>query len=253
MRGAGPALVMLHGWAMHGDIFEPLSTLLERHYTLHLVDLPGHGRSGGSGIPLALHTIAQDLAVRVPRATWLGWSLGGLIALHAAQVLPGAVRGLVMIGASARFVRADDWPLGMPPSIFEGFADELRRDYRACIDRFLLLEAQGSDHAREELRILRERVFAHGEPAPEVLARGLELLASSDLRSGLASLSPPSLWLAGRRDRLVRPEAMQQCAQLAALSDATFSRVEHGGHAPFLTHAREVAATIREFLQTLAP
>ncbi len=253
VRGAGPALVMLHGWAMHGDVFEPLSALLQQHFTLHLVDLPGHGRSHDSGVPLELDAIARDVAARVPGAcAWSGWSLGGLVALHAAQSIPEAVRGLVMVGASARFVHSSDWPWGMPASVFAGFADELHRDYRGCIDRFLLLEAQGSDHAREELRILRERVFAHGEPTPETLARGLDLLARSDLRPGLDGLSMPSLWLAGRRDRIVRPEAMQQCARLASPASATFARIEHGGHAPFLTHAPEVAGEIVAFMQALA-
>ena len=50
VRGSGPPLVMLHGWAMHGGIFAPLAARLERHFQLHLVDLPGHGRSGDSAL-----------------------------------------------------------------------------------------------------------------------------------------------------------------------------------------------------------
>ncbi|RBE90559.1 pimeloyl-[acyl-carrier protein] methyl ester esterase, partial [Xanthomonas oryzae pv. oryzae] len=43
--GHGPALVLLHGWALHGGVFAPLVERLAPHYQLHLVDLPGHGFS----------------------------------------------------------------------------------------------------------------------------------------------------------------------------------------------------------------
>ncbi|MBP8097991.1 MAG: pimeloyl-ACP methyl ester esterase BioH [Arenimonas sp.] len=247
--GSGPALVMLHGWAMHGGVFTPLVTRLQQEFTLYLVDLPGHGHSADSSIALELDACARQIAMQTPRALWLGWSLGGLVALHAAQRLPDSVRGLVMICASARFVRADDWPQGMDDSVFHGFADALARDYRGTIDRFLLLEAQGSDHVRDDVRLLRQQVFAFGEPSREKLGEGLAVLQDSDLRAGLPSMEMPSLWIAGRRDRLVSPPAMQACAQAAR--HGQFARIEGGGHAPFLTHGDEVANAIRQFAQAL--
>ena len=241
VRGAGPALVLLHGWAMHGAVFEPLAGLLESRFTLHLVDLPGHGLSRDDATALAPRATADALLERLPPAIWIGWSLGGLVALAAAQRAPGAVRALGMIAASPRFVRGDDWPEGMDPAIFRRFADDLATDYRAAVDRFLLLEAQGSDHAREEIRALRALVFARGEPTAARLCEGLRALEDTDLRAGLPALAMPSLWLAGRRDRLVSPPAMQRAA---AACGGRFVEVAHAGHAPFLTHAAEVADAI---------
>src|SRR3546814_14041597 len=79
--------------------------------------------------------------------------------------------------------------------------------------------------------------------------RGLELLETADLRDVLPRLAVPSLWIAGRRDRLVDPRAMRAAA--ATAPDATFALVEHGGHAPFLTHADEVAALHAGFMRAL--
>ena len=45
IRGDGPDLVLLHGWALHGGMWGPWIDELARHARLHLVDLPGHGRS----------------------------------------------------------------------------------------------------------------------------------------------------------------------------------------------------------------
>ena len=44
-RGAGPDLVLLHGWAMHGGIWGDAGEQLGRRFRLHLVDLLGHGYS----------------------------------------------------------------------------------------------------------------------------------------------------------------------------------------------------------------
>lgn len=243
--GTGPALVMLHGWAMHSGLFAPLSSLLAESFTLHLTDLPGHGYSHDSGLPLQLEAIVDAITAEVPHALWLGWSLGGLAGLHAARSRPAAVRGLVMLCANPRFVKGDDWPQGMPATVFEGFARDLESDYRGTLDRFLMLEAQGSDHMREELRLLRDQVFARGAPPKRSLCDGLGLLQETDLRADLPALSVPSLWIAGRRDRLVSPASMRAAAEAAP--NARYVEIAHGGHAPFLTHADEVARAIADF------
>ena len=254
--GQGPALLLLHGWAMHGGIFAPLVERLADDFTVLRVDLPGHGHARDSALPLALDAVADALDAALAaavddggrdtgRALVLGWSLGGLVATALAARHPARVRGLAMVAASPRFVSAPDWPAGMDPRVFELFGEELGRDYRGTLDRFLMLEAQGSAHLREELRFLRDAVYARGEPAPRALREGLGLLHDGDLRDALPGLAMPSLWLAGRRDRLVNPQAMQAAAALAP--DARLQVFEHAGHAPFLTEPQAVADALRAF------
>jgi pimeloyl-[acyl-carrier protein] methyl ester esterase len=181
----------------------------------------------------------------------VGWSLGGLVATALAARHPDRVRGLAMLAASPRFVQGPDWPAGMDPRVFELFGEELGRDYRGTLDRFLMLEAQGSAHLREELRYLRDAVYARGEPAPRALQEGLGLLHDSDLRAALPGLAMPSLWIAGRRDRLVSPQAMQAAAALAPRS--RFQHYDHAGHAPFLTEPKAVAEALTAFAADCTP
>ncbi len=244
--GRGPPLVLLHGWAMHGGVFAPLVERLQTTRTLHIVDLPGHGGSRDCDVPLALEAATRAILDAVPVAPWCGWSLGGSLALHAATTQPQRVPALVMLCATPKFVRSDDWPRGMPVEVFRSFADGLRDDWRGTLERFIALEAFGSDHARDELRMLKQELFARGEPAPQVLAEGLALLENLDLRASLPTLGVASLWLAGRRDRLVDPRAMQQASN--ANANARHVQVEHAGHAPFLTHADMVARHLLDFL-----
>jgi pimeloyl-[acyl-carrier protein] methyl ester esterase len=243
--GGGPSIALIHGWAMHGGLFAPLVERLRERYTLHLVDLPGHGHARDSALPLDPHALSARLVDAVPDAVWLGWSLGGQFALRNALDEPERVRGLVMLASSPRFVAEDGWPYGVRSSLFRDFGAALSNDFRGTLDGFLALEALGSATAQEELRALRKQAFERGEPAPQALIRGLELLDTFDAREELARLRVPSLWISGRRDRLVPAGAMPAAAALAP--EATSLVIRDAGHAPFLGAADEVAQAIDAF------
>ncbi|MGN6730125.1 MAG: pimeloyl-ACP methyl ester esterase BioH [Rhodanobacteraceae bacterium] len=247
-RGRGDThLVLLHGWAMTGSVFAPLAGQLESHCTLHLVDLPGHGRSRENEVSLEPADSARAIAHAVPPgAIWLGWSLGGVIALQAALDFPEHVRALAMLCASPCFVRGYDWPHAISPEILQQFAADLREDHRATLERFLALEALGSDCAQEDLRQLRHDTFAEAAPSLRALCEGLEVLEHTDLRARVHKMRQPSAWIAGRRDRLVPWQAMQWGAQQCG---GTFTRIHRGGHAPFIGHADEVIAALQPLLE----
>ena len=178
---------------------------------------------------------------------WCGWSLGGLVALHGAATLP-QVRGLAMLAATPRFVRDPDWPDAVEPVVFEQFGHDLEQDYRGTLERFLALDVMGSQHARSELRTLRDALVERGEPAPRALHEGLALLERSDLRGSLPSLHKPGLWIGGQRDRLVPSKAMHQAAALAPAGLHSAHTIDGGGHAPFLGHADHVAGLLQQFV-----
>jgi len=246
-EGEGPDLIMLHGWAMHSGIFAPLTRALVSRFRLHLVDLPGHGASRSDGDRLDLVETARRIAAATPRAIWLGWSLGGLFALQAALDESVNVRALVQIASSPRFVAGGDWPLGVAANVLAEFSAGLARNYRGTIERFLALETMGSDHARSELRELKAHVFERGEPAPFALECGLDILQTADLRAALPRIAVPSLWIAGRRDRLINPAAR---AWAATQTHGRYVECD-SGHAPFLAHAEVLAQTITEFAAEL--
>lgn len=70
-------LVLLHGWGLNAEIWHCIREELASHFTLHLVDLPGFGRSRGYGA-LSLDEMAQQVLDAAPQnAVWLGWSPAG--------------------------------------------------------------------------------------------------------------------------------------------------------------------------------
>lgn len=246
--GAGPPLVLLHGWAMHGGVYAPLLDVLRTHFSCYLVDLPGHGLSDERD-GFDLHAISERLLAQLPPAVWLGWSLGGLIAQRAALDAPDRVRALVAVAATPRFVVADDWPGAVATRVFEQFAADLARDYRSTIERFLALEVHGDAHARSEIRWLRERLAERPPGDPAVLTDGLRMLADTDLRGELATLAVPSLWIAGQHDRLVPAAGVHAAADLCG---GAFLQIDRAGHAPFLSQPQRVADAVMALVGRLA-
>jgi pimeloyl-[acyl-carrier protein] methyl ester esterase len=246
--GHGPVpLVLLHGWAMHGGVLAPLVEAMADRCTMHVVDLPGHGYSRDCGLSLEPRACAAAIAAVTPSAIWLGWSLGGLIALTGALEQPQQVRGLAMLCATPKFARDESWPWGSDATLVHQLALDLETDYHGTIDRFLALEAMGSADPRAALRHLREIAFARGEPDLRVLQEGIRILETNDLRAQLPSLRQPNAWIAGRRDRLVHPRAMDWSAQQ---SHGYYTQIEHAGHAPFVAHADEVAQALQPLLDS---
>jgi pimeloyl-ACP methyl ester carboxylesterase len=102
--GSGPVLLLIHGmggtfenWV---DVIEPLG----RNHTVIAPDLPGHGRSapGGGDYSLgALATALRDLLLTLghDRATLVGHSLGGGIAMQFAHQFPEIVERLVLVSS----------------------------------------------------------------------------------------------------------------------------------------------------------
>ena len=243
-QGSGPDLVLVHGWGLHGGIWGDLPARLAQHFRVTTLDLPGHGRSRAGAESWSLDAFTDSVAELCPMpAIWLGWSLGGMVALHAALHHPHKVAKLVLVGATPKFVQAPDWPHAMPTEVFAGFARSLTQDYRATLLRFLSLHAGNGESARALLKQLRAEMFAQGEPQPEALAAGLAILEQTDLRARLAEIKVPALVVHGSYDRLIPPAAGEYLA--AQLPQSRLLQLEGAGHAPFLSHAAEFADAVR--------
>lgn len=247
VHGQGPDLVLLHGWALHGGMWGPWLDELATHARLHLVDLPGHGHSPWSPNLAGLADLAQSVENIVPEgASLVGWSLGGMIALELARQRPRRPGALVLLATTPKFVAGNGWPHGMDATVLDEFARGLAQDHRGTVQNFLALQARGDERSVETLRQLRRNLDAHGPPDPRALAAGLEILRTADLRGALPGIAQPTLVIAGQRDRLTPVAAGRALA--AALPTADFIEIAHGGHAPFLSHGRQVVDGILGFL-----
>lgn len=102
--GRGPAVLLLHGLGCDHTTWEPVIASLARRYTVIAPDLLGHGQSDK---PRADYSVAgyangmRDLltVLGVDRATVVGHSLGGGIAMQFAYQFPERTERLVLVAA----------------------------------------------------------------------------------------------------------------------------------------------------------
>ena len=249
-KGSGPEIVFIHGWGLHGGIWGAVLDSLAQDFTVTTIDLPGHGRSPAYQGEMTLTRLADNVSRIVSKpVVWLGWSLGALVAMTLARQQPEKVRALVLVAATPRFTKGDNWDSAMEPGTLQGFADGLSEDYRATLNRFLSLQTGRGESARELIRNLRTGVFRHGEPDQKSLAAGLRLLRDSDLRSDLPDIDRPCLLLHGKRDRLTPPAVATFLRD--SLPQAKALIFDDAGHAPFLSHALDFSSAVKGFMYEL--
>jgi pimeloyl-[acyl-carrier protein] methyl ester esterase len=245
MRSIKPVLALVHGWGMNARVFDTLAALLAGDFDVRPLDLPGHG--GRDALPHdTLGSWADDLARQLPaRATLLGWSLGGQVAMRAALDHPHKIGHLVLLASTPRFVVADDWAHGMAAADLEAFGTALMADPQATLLRFLSLQTRGMVGQKALLQRLRQTLLAAPAARAGALASGLAMLRDTDLRAELRRLAQPALILHGALDTLTPPAAGAWLAD--ALPAAQHVELPRAAHAPHLSHAEDVAMAIGRF------
>src|SRR5919199_4681990 len=117
--GEGPLLVLLHGIASTADTWAPVVDALAARHTVIAPDLLGHGASAKPRGDYSLGAYASGIrdlmrAIGNDRATVVGHSLGGGIAMQFAYQFPERVERLVLVGSGG--ARAGGAPLPPPPA-----------------------------------------------------------------------------------------------------------------------------------------
>ncbi len=253
VTGQGKPLLLIHGWGMHGGMWDEIAERLAQDFRVLAVDLPGHGYSRDTGNGKretqggSLDTIVDELSVNFDEPlTVCGWSLGGQVALRWAAREPQKIKRLALVASTPCFMRREGWECAMAAETLEQFAAALEQDYAATLRRFLALQVRGSANERELLMRLRASLFSRGEPDLGALRSGLEILRDCDLRASLPGIGQPVLVIAGERDTLTPPQASRHA--VACLPDARLDIIEGAAHAPFLSHPEIFVDCLKKFL-----
>lgn len=232
--GRGPAVVLVHGNSSSSRAFgRQLDGPLGARFRLIAIDLPGHGASDdakdGSLYSLRGHAAAIRAAVDalgVADAHFVGWSLGGHVALEMASDLP-QTKGFAIFGAP---------PLAFPPAMGEaflpnpamgvGFTETIDRDQAAAYVASFFAPAFSEVPAFFLEDTLRTDGRARSGLAASIAPDGYndEVIVVRELKVPLAILH-------GEKEQLVNG------AYLAALAAPTLWRgavqiVPAAGHAP---------------------
>src|ERR1017187_771905 len=102
--GSGPVLLLIHGMAGNIGNWQEVIEPLARHHTVIAPDLPGHGASAPGAGDYSIGALAAGLrdllfALGHERATLVGHSLGGGIAMQLSYQFPEITERLVLVSS----------------------------------------------------------------------------------------------------------------------------------------------------------
>ena len=221
-----PPVVLVHGLGTSDRWWIPTIPVLAERYRVLAVDLVGFGRSAGQ--PVQLDAAADELAawaaaIGLERATWVGHSMGGLVAIDLAARYPALVERLVLVDAA-----------GLPVS--KQVTRHLFNVVRAS--PFLPLAAYP---------VAVECVLRCG---PVAITRASHQILSTDLETRVRSISAPTLVVWGGRDTLLPPSYGRRLA--AMIPGAAYVELERAGHSPQWEAPTEFEGALLSFLEAPA-
>jgi len=238
--GTGPALVLLHGWPLDLEYWDPLCALLTPQFTVMRFDRRGFGLS--SGLP-DIHRNVDDLRalldeVGVDRPVLIGMSQGARLALHFAIRHSRHTRALVLEGAPAVETESE-----IPLAHYrELLAEQGLPALRAVMVRHPLLQLQTADPAMHAL-----------------LARVVNRYPALDLQHqvpqanapDLAAIAIPTLILNGSQDSAARLAAGRKLQ--AVIASAHRQELPGAGHLAALDDPAAYAVAVAAFCRALPP
>jgi pimeloyl-ACP methyl ester carboxylesterase len=264
IAGAGPPVVLIHGMVNSSRHWERVALELAEDYTVIAPDLIGHGDSAAvrGDYSLGAHASSiRDLlaAIEIDRATVVGHSLGGGVAMQFFYQFPQRTERLALIssgglghdvspmlrGAAMPGAASLLWVAAHPHLLatLDGFGDRLKERgskggvyVKAIVRALRPLERRAAQRAF--LQTLRSVIDARGQ---RVSARDRLYLLDGF----------PTLIAWGERDRTI-PIAHGRAAH-EAIVGSRFETLPRAAHFPHLEDPDGLAALLRDFLQTTEP
>jgi 2-succinyl-6-hydroxy-2,4-cyclohexadiene-1-carboxylate synthase len=238
--GRGERLVLAHGFTQNRRCWGPFGHELAADHQVVAVDLPGHGLTDPAHDRADVSAAGRLLAATGGAAVYVGYSMGGRVALHAALARPDLVRALVLIGATA------------------GIEDPATRSARRQADETLAARIAELGLAAFLERWLANPLFA-GLPAgaaaldqrltnrPEGLSASLRCAGTGcqdPIWDRLGALQAPVLVLVGERDHKFTAVGRRLIERLPRAAMRSLPAT----HAVHLEQPTAAAAAVRQFL-----
>ncbi|MEY3745527.1 MAG: Pimeloyl-[acyl-carrier protein] methyl ester esterase [Pseudomonadota bacterium] len=244
--GQGKDLVLIHGWGMHSGIWEPIIDRFSNQYTLHLVDIPGMGKSHVIN-PYDLDHVTEEISKALPPSfDILGWSLGSLIAIKMSLMYPKKIHRMVLVGGTPCFINQTDWSYGVDVRDFNNFANNLFKNYKSTMINFYILQLMHSKNSKLIIKKLKEMEAVENPPEIKSLQLGLDILLNNDLRNDINKIKHQTLLITGDMDRLT-PKSASMWLE-SHLKESQLKLIKGASHIPFLSHSDEFFNCLDQFL-----
>lgn len=235
-----PALVFINSVGTDFRIWDAVVPQFPRHRILRY-DKRGHGLSGSEGGD-SIDTHAADLAALldasgIRRATVVGLSVGGMIALGLTRLRPELVGRLVLCDTAHRIGTAEAWQARIAAVEAGGVASIAE----ATMERWF----SAGFRARQPELVAVARAMLSRTPADGYI-RACAALRDGDLTAAAKAVAVPTLCLCGTEDIATTPELVRSLAAL--IPGARYQDIPGTGHLPCVEAPEVLARLIHDFL-----
>ncbi len=245
MHGQGNPLILLHGLAVDGRMFEAVVPILALHHQTVVPDLRGHGRSARLPGPYTVVQMVKDLEIvletlRVPSTVALGYSQGGAVAQALVRAQPSRVTGLVLVCTYAHnpISRQERMEARLMPTLFRIIGSRGMGSLMAALPR-----AAGGPPLDAPSRLRLKSMMASNDA--RTVAEVARDAMAFDSRPWLGEIRCPTLVIAGAEDKAVpRHHALML---IRGIPGSELRLVEGGGHTMIWTHPAELVRLVEEW------
>lgn len=238
----GAPLVLLHALGTSLRVWDGVVPHFPRHRILRL-DMRGHGASDVPPPPYAMGALIHDVERMMDRhglreAVVVGLSIGGLIAQGLAVKRLDLVRGMVLSNTAAKIGIASQWEARIATVAAGGMAAL----HDATMERWLGRKWRNSP-ALPKLSAL----FLAADP--QGWCGAAAAISGTDFYTPTASLTLPTLAIAGANDGSTPPDLVKETADL--ILGSRFAVMRQVGHLPMVEDPDAYATLLRDFLESI--
>lgn len=229
-------VVLLPGLACDAELFAHQYPALSSGYAVTVTDV--HTRY--ATVP---DMAAALLAEQVGPLVLIGVSMGGMVALEAARQAPQRVRGIALLGSSAR---------PDTPELMRLRSEAIGLFQQGRVEEVLRANAMFAFHpdvpGDGEL-VARYIAMVQRAGAAQLIRQNHAVMARADLRPALAGIGCPVLAACGDADVLTPPEHSREI--VSAIRGARFETIRSSGHMLTMEQPEQVSALLLDWLARL--
>ncbi|MCR4288249.1 MAG: alpha/beta fold hydrolase, partial [Deltaproteobacteria bacterium] len=182
----------------------------------------------------------------------VGWSLGAEALIEFSAQNLGALKGIVLVGATPCFTERQGFPWGQPRARVKRMLMDMKKNPAQTLSRFyrLIFTAEELEMSEAKRFLAGCEKFQGGEGFDHAgVINALEALYSADIRGSLEKLDAPALVVHGSSDSVAALGAGEFLA--SRIKGARLERYEGAGHAPFITIKDRFLKEVRGFVDAL--
>jgi non-heme chloroperoxidase len=260
--GDGPPVVLIHGWPLSGDSWDPIShALAEAGYKAIAYDRRGFGRSQQPSGGYDYDTFADDLADVIAahadgeEVALIGFSMGGgEIARYLSRHGSDLVSRVVLVSSVVPYMlQTDDNPNGVPQETFNEMTEAMLSDrakfFTGFFKDFFGIGMLSHPVSAETLQLAWITAMQAGLRPTLAAAKAF---ATTDFRPDLASFTKPTLLIHGTSDKTVPIDATAR-EVIKSVPHATLLEYHGEPHGLFATQTERLTQDLLAFLAGREP